>query len=84
LTKKIKGHVVLLVCMECCQGSSCFIAEQPCCFPKASAKVELFSELTNFLEEIFKKKREKINYAFLSAQFSKFSVKIYKNSKLLP
>ena len=33
------------------------------CFPKASAKVELFSELANFLEEIFKKKREKINYA---------------------
>ena len=33
------------------------------CFPKASAKVEQISELTNFLEEIFKKKREKINYA---------------------
>lgn len=28
--------------------------------------------------------REKINYAVLSAQFSKFSTKIHKNPKLLP
>ncbi|MBR3616359.1 MAG: hypothetical protein IKL56_07030, partial [Bacteroidaceae bacterium] len=56
--QKIKGHVVLLVCMECCQGSSCLIAEQPCCFPKASAKVELFSELTNKTQVFFENNRK--------------------------
>ena len=55
-------------CTACLYGmlSRIILLHQYCnrgCFPKASAKVELFSELANFLEEIFKKKREKINYA---------------------
>ena len=63
ICSKKTDHVVLLVCMECCQGSSCFIEAQPCCFPKASAKVQLFSKLPNKSQEFFEKSREKINHA---------------------
>ena len=49
-------------------------------FPKASAKVELFFELANYLEFFLKKVEKKINYAFLNTQFSKLYIKNYKKT----
>ena len=40
--------------MECCQGSS-LLSLSLCCFPKASAKVQLFFYLPNFFKLFFKK-----------------------------
>jgi hypothetical protein len=71
--------------MECCQGSSCFIGRQPCCFPKASAKVELFSEPANISQVFFEKSREKINYAATKrAIITTFNQKYEKYPNLPP
>ncbi|MBR4066878.1 MAG: hypothetical protein IKJ97_08995, partial [Bacteroidaceae bacterium] len=52
------------------------------CFPKASAKVELFFEPTNVLREKFQKSREKINYAVFACAIITTFIQINKNSKL--
>ena len=55
--------VVLLVCMEWFQGSSCSLnIALPRCFPKASAKVRQKFEPANIFEDFFKKSREKIKH----------------------
>ena len=67
-TACLYGMLSRIIVLSC--GSKCTS------FPKASAKVELFSELTNVLEDFFNKKREKINYAvFTCAIFKTFNQK---------
>ncbi|MBQ2778505.1 MAG: hypothetical protein IJF46_01865, partial [Bacteroidaceae bacterium] len=55
--RNYKDTLYCFVCMECCQGSSFafVLSRQPRCFPKASAKVQLFLLPPNFFTTFFKK-----------------------------
>ena len=53
---------------------------QPCCFPKASAKVGLFSELQNFYRRNFQKSGEKIYHTVKNCAIMTNIIQFYKNS----
>ena len=79
--QKLQRHVVLL----CLYGMLSRIISrfrwQPCCFPKASAKVGLFSELQNFYRRNFQKSGEKIYHTVKNRAIMTNIIQFYKNSQ---